>query len=160
MFQSASNLVINGGSFNNIVQAASSTCRHLMNSLPLEKITLSLNPLAAVYQAASPNAILNTGGRADEVRCLPGTREEVIAKAERWMSTCHQLESSSRRIFFGSVAQQAPASQRSSRRLQNGASSTVSQRSISFSFAAIPAGVINILSLRPSLFSSLQLTLH
>ncbi|KAF5319144.1 hypothetical protein D9619_008289 [Psilocybe cf. subviscida] len=33
----------------------------------------------------APNAILNAGGRADEVRCYPGTREEVIGKMEKWM---------------------------------------------------------------------------
>ncbi|KAF5324210.1 hypothetical protein D9619_011363 [Psilocybe cf. subviscida] len=31
------------------------------------------------------NVILNAGGRADEVRCYPGTREEVIGKVERWI---------------------------------------------------------------------------
>ena len=31
----------------------------------------------------APNAILNSGGRADPVRCHPGTREEVIEKIEK-----------------------------------------------------------------------------
>ncbi|KAF5324243.1 hypothetical protein D9619_011258 [Psilocybe cf. subviscida] len=40
--------------------------------------------LDALYRRVAPNAILNAGGRADEVRCHPGTREEVISRIEKW----------------------------------------------------------------------------
>ncbi|KAF5309459.1 hypothetical protein D9619_012452 [Psilocybe cf. subviscida] len=40
--------------------------------------------LGALYKRAAPHAILNAGGRADEVRCHPGTREEVINHIEKW----------------------------------------------------------------------------
>ncbi|KAF5326848.1 hypothetical protein D9619_005054 [Psilocybe cf. subviscida] len=41
--------------------------------------------LDRLIDVVASNAILNAGGRADEVRCYPGTREEVIGKVERWM---------------------------------------------------------------------------
>ncbi|KAF5329695.1 hypothetical protein D9619_009225 [Psilocybe cf. subviscida] len=41
--------------------------------------------LKALYERVAPNAILNAGGRADEVKCYPGTREEIIDLTERWM---------------------------------------------------------------------------
>ncbi|KAF5329697.1 hypothetical protein D9619_009227 [Psilocybe cf. subviscida] len=41
--------------------------------------------LKTLYERVAPNAILNAGGRADEVKCYPGTREEVIDLTERWM---------------------------------------------------------------------------
>lgn len=34
---------------------------------------------------AAINAVLNTGGRAEDARCYPGMREEVINVIERWM---------------------------------------------------------------------------
>ena len=40
-------------------------------------------PLSLLHKFAAPNAILNSGGRADEVRCHPGTREEVIDLVEK-----------------------------------------------------------------------------
>lgn len=43
------------------------------------------NPLGPLFDVVSLNAILNAGGRADEVRCYPGTREEIIGKVDRWM---------------------------------------------------------------------------
>ncbi|KAF5329677.1 hypothetical protein D9619_009207 [Psilocybe cf. subviscida] len=43
------------------------------------------DPLKTLYERVAPNAILNAGGRADEVKCYPGTREEVIDLTERWM---------------------------------------------------------------------------
>ncbi|KAF5329428.1 hypothetical protein D9619_009499 [Psilocybe cf. subviscida] len=43
----------------------------------------SMDPL---YKSVAPNAILNAGGRADEVRCHPGTREEVIGLIETFMN--------------------------------------------------------------------------
>ncbi|KAF5314389.1 hypothetical protein D9619_012009 [Psilocybe cf. subviscida] len=45
--------------------------------------------------AVASNAILNAGGRGDEVRCYPGTREEVVGKIEKWMDgqgePCHRM---------------------------------------------------------------------
>lgn len=41
--------------------------------------------LDRLFSEVAPNAILNADGRADEVRCYPGTREEVIGKMEKWM---------------------------------------------------------------------------
>lgn len=41
--------------------------------------------LRALFSVVAPNAILNAGGRADEVRCYPGTREQVIDIVETWM---------------------------------------------------------------------------
>ncbi|KAF5319352.1 hypothetical protein D9619_008426 [Psilocybe cf. subviscida] len=41
--------------------------------------------LDLLYQRVAPNAILNQGGRADDPKCHPGTREEVIALIEKWM---------------------------------------------------------------------------
>lgn len=41
--------------------------------------------LERLLKEVAPNAILNAGGRADEVRCYPGTREEVIRRLEKWM---------------------------------------------------------------------------
>ncbi|KAF5329488.1 hypothetical protein D9619_009505 [Psilocybe cf. subviscida] len=47
--------------------------------------TVDRSPLHMLYNCVAPNAILNAGGRADEVRCHPGTRKEVIRVIERWM---------------------------------------------------------------------------
>ncbi|KAF5314422.1 hypothetical protein D9619_011990 [Psilocybe cf. subviscida] len=44
-------------------------------------------PLDRLLDVVAPNAILNAGGRGDEVRCYPGTREEVIGKIEKWMGS-------------------------------------------------------------------------
>ncbi|KAF5317665.1 hypothetical protein D9619_012512 [Psilocybe cf. subviscida] len=41
--------------------------------------------LDVLYQRVAPNAILNEGGRADDAKCHPGTREEVMGLVERWM---------------------------------------------------------------------------
>ncbi|KAF5309575.1 hypothetical protein D9619_012424 [Psilocybe cf. subviscida] len=46
--------------------------------------TVGGSPLGVLHKRAAPNAILNAGGRADEVRCHPGTRKEVIARIEKW----------------------------------------------------------------------------
>ncbi|KAF5319559.1 hypothetical protein D9619_008414 [Psilocybe cf. subviscida] len=43
------------------------------------------DPLKRLYDQVAQNAILNAGGRADEVKCYPGTREEVIGLMDRWM---------------------------------------------------------------------------
>lgn len=45
-----------------------------------------MNPIL-VYKNVSWNAILNSGGRADTVRCYPGTREAVMAQIETWINT-------------------------------------------------------------------------
>ncbi|KAF5319198.1 hypothetical protein D9619_008291 [Psilocybe cf. subviscida] len=67
MFNGARNVSIHGGSF--VVNADSST----------------QSRLDRLFEVVAPNAILNAGGRADEVRCYPGTREDVINKMEKWM---------------------------------------------------------------------------
>lgn len=41
--------------------------------------------LRALFSAVALNAILNAGGRGDEVRCHPGTQERVIEMLETWM---------------------------------------------------------------------------
>ncbi|KAF5321914.1 hypothetical protein D9619_001836 [Psilocybe cf. subviscida] len=53
-------------------------------------ITTNVNTAAkpaldTLYQRVAPNAILNDGGRADDAKCHPGTREEVIGLIEKWM---------------------------------------------------------------------------
>ncbi|KAF5326974.1 hypothetical protein D9619_004106 [Psilocybe cf. subviscida] len=84
---SASQIVISGGSFvgsqNNVT---------MMMKERLEQI----------YEQVAPNAILNAGGRADEVKCFPGTRQEVLAKIEAWIAAAkagndHDCQ---RRIFW------------------------------------------------------------
>lgn len=40
-----------------------------------------------LYQRVALNAIRNEGGRADDAKCHPGTREEVIGLIERWMDS-------------------------------------------------------------------------
>jgi hypothetical protein len=48
-----------------------------------------VSPIDLLHKCVAPNAILNTGGRADEVRCHPGTREEVIGLVEKSMDALH-----------------------------------------------------------------------
>ncbi|KAF5319554.1 hypothetical protein D9619_008316 [Psilocybe cf. subviscida] len=67
MFNGAKNFSIQGGSF--LVNTDSSIHGRLDR----------------LFEVVGPNAILNAGGRADEVRCYPGTREDVINKMEKWM---------------------------------------------------------------------------
>ncbi|KAF5310525.1 hypothetical protein D9619_007695 [Psilocybe cf. subviscida] len=62
MFKGAKNVLIQGGTF----------------------IVSTTDPL---LKEVAPNAILNAGGRVDEVRCYPGTREEVIDKMDNWMDS-------------------------------------------------------------------------
>jgi hypothetical protein len=50
-----------------------------------------------LYQRVAPNAILNSGGRADEVKCHPGTRTEVIGIIEQWMGA---TDCATRPIFW------------------------------------------------------------
>ncbi|KAF5329728.1 hypothetical protein D9619_009482 [Psilocybe cf. subviscida] len=50
---------------------------------------ISGSQLEILYKSVAPNAILNSGGRADEVRCHPGTREEVIDVVEKSMDAPH-----------------------------------------------------------------------
>lgn len=40
--------------------------------------------LGVLYNRVSPNAIMNAGGRADEVGCHPGTREKLIGPIDNW----------------------------------------------------------------------------
>lgn len=40
--------------------------------------------LEVLYRRVAPNAILNAAGRADQVRCHPGTRKTVIGRIEKW----------------------------------------------------------------------------
>ncbi|KAF5310019.1 hypothetical protein D9619_010162 [Psilocybe cf. subviscida] len=53
-------------------------------------ITTNVNtasePLKVLYKRVAPHAISNEGGRADNPKCHPGTREEVIGLLERWMN--------------------------------------------------------------------------
>ncbi|KAF5310014.1 hypothetical protein D9619_010165 [Psilocybe cf. subviscida] len=44
------------------------------------------NPLEVLYKRVAPYAISNEGGRADNPKCHPGTREEVIGLLEKWMN--------------------------------------------------------------------------
>ncbi|KAF5324407.1 hypothetical protein D9619_011189 [Psilocybe cf. subviscida] len=46
--------------------------------------TVNEPSLDVLHKRVAPNAILNAGGRADEVRCHHGTREEVIGRIEKW----------------------------------------------------------------------------
>ncbi|KAF5322199.1 hypothetical protein D9619_000297 [Psilocybe cf. subviscida] len=43
-------------------------------------------PMETLYQRVAPHAISNEGGRADNPKCHPGTREEVIDLLEKWMN--------------------------------------------------------------------------
>ncbi|KAF5324380.1 hypothetical protein D9619_011161 [Psilocybe cf. subviscida] len=43
--------------------------------------------LDVLHKRVAPNAIINAGGRAEDVRCHPGTREEVISRIEKWGNT-------------------------------------------------------------------------
>lgn len=45
-------------------------------------LVTSASSLDVLYRHVAPNAILNAGGRADEVRGHPGTREKVIGRIE------------------------------------------------------------------------------
>lgn len=51
------------------------------------------SPLHALYNYIAPNAILNSGGRANEVRCHPGTRKKVIRLIEHWMNAPNNVHS-------------------------------------------------------------------
>ncbi|KAF5324134.1 hypothetical protein D9619_011141 [Psilocybe cf. subviscida] len=83
MFNSAQNIDITGGLFN----VTSVTNLNTVNGPSLE----------VLHKRVAPNAILNAGGRADEVRCHPGTREEVIDLIEEWGDTPDSL---ARPIFW------------------------------------------------------------
>ncbi|KAF5329682.1 hypothetical protein D9619_009208 [Psilocybe cf. subviscida] len=71
IFKNAKNTHINNSSFT--INNTQSPCDGVSD------------PLKMLYDRVAPNAILNAGGRADEVKCYPGTREEVIDLTERWM---------------------------------------------------------------------------
>ncbi|KAF5324176.1 hypothetical protein D9619_011163 [Psilocybe cf. subviscida] len=68
MFQNAQEINITGGLFS------------ITTNVNAEDAKL----LQLLYKRVAPNAILNAGGRADEVRCHPGTREEIISRIEKW----------------------------------------------------------------------------
>ncbi|KAF5327325.1 hypothetical protein D9619_004015 [Psilocybe cf. subviscida] len=89
ILQSASNVVITGGSF-----VAGSQYYVTTTTVNAE----TNKPLELIYERAAPHAILNAGGRADEVKCFPGTRKEVLAKIEAWIDA--KEPNSERRIFW------------------------------------------------------------
>ncbi|KAF5328668.1 hypothetical protein D9619_011518 [Psilocybe cf. subviscida] len=66
MFSNAQINQITGGTF--VIQAPPGTGQELK----------------VLYDSVAPNAILNAGGRADDVRCHPGTRKEVIGLIDKW----------------------------------------------------------------------------
>ncbi|KAF5312515.1 hypothetical protein D9619_003564 [Psilocybe cf. subviscida] len=47
----------------------------------------NIDSLNKLYDRVATNAILNAGGRADEVKCHPGTRVDIISIVERWMDS-------------------------------------------------------------------------
>jgi hypothetical protein len=47
-------------------------------------VVFMISGLNVLHKCVAPNAILNAGGRADEVRCHPGTCKEVIGRIEKW----------------------------------------------------------------------------
>ncbi|KAF5327395.1 hypothetical protein D9619_004078 [Psilocybe cf. subviscida] len=75
ILQSASNVAITGGSF---VAASQYNVITTVNDELNKRLEL-------LWERAALNAILNAGGRADEVKCYPGTREEVLVKIEAWI---------------------------------------------------------------------------
>ncbi|KAF5324379.1 hypothetical protein D9619_011190 [Psilocybe cf. subviscida] len=68
MFNQAQNTHIIGGSF----------------STTTNFNTVNERSLDVPHKRVAPNAILNAGGRADEVKCHPGTRDEVMGLIEKW----------------------------------------------------------------------------
>ncbi|KAF5327401.1 hypothetical protein D9619_004076 [Psilocybe cf. subviscida] len=76
ILQSASNVAITGGSF--IATSQYNVTTTVNDDSPKKRLEL-------LWERAALNAILNAGGRADEVKCHPGTREEVLAKIEAWI---------------------------------------------------------------------------
>ncbi|KAF5312291.1 hypothetical protein D9619_003568 [Psilocybe cf. subviscida] len=79
-----------GGPSSSIFHNATNTCIK-KSSFIITNIQAQANstsdPLNKLYDRVATNAILNAGGRADEVRCYPGTREKVIGLIERWMDS-------------------------------------------------------------------------
>ncbi|KAF5327399.1 hypothetical protein D9619_004070 [Psilocybe cf. subviscida] len=86
ILHSASNVAITGGTF--VASQQNVTTGKEYNKVDL----------GPIYELAAPNAILNAGGRADEVKCYPGTREEVLAKIEAWIDA--KEPDGERRIFW------------------------------------------------------------
>ncbi|KAF5310011.1 hypothetical protein D9619_010168 [Psilocybe cf. subviscida] len=43
-------------------------------------------PMETLYERVAPHAISNEGGRADNPKCHPGTRQELIGLLEKWMN--------------------------------------------------------------------------
>ncbi|KAF5324206.1 hypothetical protein D9619_011150 [Psilocybe cf. subviscida] len=73
MFNNAQNILITGGLFK----------IKTVNNLNTD----SGPSLEVLHKRVAPNAILNSGGHADEVRCHPETRQEVIDSIEQWGNT-------------------------------------------------------------------------
>ena len=78
IFNNAKNTRITNSSFN-----ISNTNNNTYN------LSATPSPLDVLNKAVAPNAILNAGGRADEVRCRPGTREEVIGLVKKFIAQEH-----------------------------------------------------------------------
>ncbi|KAF5318708.1 hypothetical protein D9619_010634 [Psilocybe cf. subviscida] len=85
MFESASKIVITGGSFIGAQNNAGTVDDKADQNTKL------------VESNVSWNAILNSEGRADAVRCYPGTRKTVIAHIEAWIRAEDNAE---KRIFW------------------------------------------------------------
>ncbi|KAF5310270.1 hypothetical protein D9619_010151 [Psilocybe cf. subviscida] len=64
----------------NDIHIKDSTMTIINNAHPESK------PLKVLYKRVAPHAISNEGGRADNPKCYPGTREEVIGLLEKWMN--------------------------------------------------------------------------
>ncbi|KAF5309558.1 hypothetical protein D9619_012464 [Psilocybe cf. subviscida] len=61
-------------------------------SFRINNINIFSGPsLDALHKRVAPNAILNSGGRAGEVGCHPGTRKEVIDLIETWRDAQESL---------------------------------------------------------------------
>ncbi|KAF5328662.1 hypothetical protein D9619_011517 [Psilocybe cf. subviscida] len=86
MFSNAQNTRITGGSF--VIQTTAGTVLVIIRSFDLPNVVIhppSLGQeLKVLYDSVAPNAILNAGGRADDVRCHPGTRKDVIGLIDKW----------------------------------------------------------------------------
>lgn len=93
MFSNAQNIHISGGEFH-------ATSNYISDGEPLIKnyviwLTNALclatdQSLKPLHKQVALNAILNAGGRADEVRCHPGTRKDLIRLIEEWASDAHR----------------------------------------------------------------------
>lgn len=76
-------LVVDGRVRNVNERSGTLLMSHVYNKYNLT-ISAVDDPLNKLYERVAHNAILNASGRADDVRCYPGTREEVMRKIENW----------------------------------------------------------------------------